>query len=281
MFNKESQIGLRLFFLAIISIALMVTDHRTKMVNQLRTVISIPLTPLQYLVSSPIQFIDNLKNLMSTHDTLVKENFNLKAEQLLLKAQMQRYLAIESENNQLKALLKSASEVQGKVLVAEIMAVDTEPFVNQIVLDKGENENVFVGQPVLDATGVMGQVIQVMPSTSRVLLVTDPHSGVPVQNTRSGVRAIAIGDSFSGKIRLANVPQTADIRADDIFLTSGLGQRYPAGYPLGRVVSVVKDPGLQFSSILVEPAAQLDRSREVLLIWPAQKVEAKVDTKVK
>jgi rod shape-determining protein MreC len=212
---------------------------------------------------------------LSTHDSLIKENLDLKAEQLLLKAQMQRLLALESENNQLKALLRSSTEVQGKVLVAEILSIDTDPFVNQVVLDKGIRESIFIGQPVLDANGVMGQIIQVGPMTSRMLLVNDPHSGVPVQVTRNGVRAIAVGDAYTGKLRLANVPQTADIKAGDLLLTSGLGEHYPEGYPVGQVTSVVKDPGLQFATILVEPSAKLDRSREVLLVWPNKTVQAK------
>lgn len=260
-----------MIILAMVSIILMVTDQRTQIIDQVRTAISVPLTPLQFLVSSPIQFIDKLRNLVSTHDALTKENLDLRAEQLLLKAQMQRLLAIESENIQLKALLKSATQTQGKVLIAQLLAVATDPFVNQVILDKGERENVFVGQPVLDANGVMGQVMQVGLMTSRVLLVNDPHSGVPVQNTRNGIRSIAMGDSYSGKMRLVNVPQTVDIRVDDVLVTSGLGQKYPEGYPMGRVLSVTKDPGQQFATILIEPAARLDRSREVILVWPPAK----------
>ena len=135
--------------------------------------------------------------------------------------------------------------------------MDTEPFINQIVLDKGSRDGVHIGQPVLDANGVMGQVIQVGPLTSRVLLVNDPHSGVAVQNARNGVRAIAGGDSYSGKLRLVYVSKTADIKVGDTFITSGLGDRYPEGYPVGNVVTVVKDPTHQFATIYLQPV-QID-----------------------
>ena len=268
MFTRESQSGLRMFLLAALAIVFMVLDKQVDAFKQVRSALSIPIASLQYLVSWPITLVDKLATTISTHDALVKENLDLKAEQLLLKAHVQRLIAIESENNQLKALMRSATEVQGKVLIAQLLAIDTDPFVNQVILNKGSRDNVFVGQPVLDANGVMGQIIQVGPLTSRVLLVNDSHSGVPVQVARNGVRAIAVGDSFSGKLRLVNVPQTADIKADDILMTSGLGENYPEGYPLGRVLQVDKDPGLQFSTIVVEPSAHLDRSRQVLLVWP-------------
>lgn len=246
----------------------MVLDKRVTALSQIRTALSIPLAPLQYVVSWPITLIDTVSNAVSSHNALVKENLDLKAERLLLKAQVQRLLAIESENNQLKTLMRSSTQIQGKILIAQLLAVDMDPFVNQVILDKGSHANVFVGQPVLDANGVMGQIIQVGPLTSRVLLINDAHSGVPIQVARNGVRAIAVGDNYSGKLRLTNVPQTADIREGDILITSGLGEHYPEGYPVGQVIAVAKDPGLPFATIIVEPSARLDRSREVLLVWP-------------
>lgn len=256
-----------------LAILLMVLDQRGTSIRQVRAAISMPLSLLEYVVSWPVQLIDKLGNVLSTHDKLIAENLNLQSEQLLLKAQVQRLLAIESENNQLKALLKSSAQVRGKVLIAQLLAIDSDPFVNQVILDKGSQDGVFVGQPVLDANGVMGKIIQVGPLTSRLLLVTDSRSGVSVQVTRNGIRAIAVGDNYSGKLKLVNIPQTVDIKEGDILVTSGLGLQYPAGYPLGQVASVVKDPSMQFATITIQPSAHPDRSREVLLIWPNQKSE--------
>lgn len=274
LFAKGSQSGLRVIVLIALAIMLMIFDKRSMVVGQLRLALSVPLSSLQYLVSWPVNWIDNMGQMMSTHDALVKENLRLKAEQLLLKAQVQRLMAIESENNQLKALSKTATQVQGHTEIAELLAVDMDLFIRQVILGKGTRDGVYVGQPVLDAGGLMGQVIQVGPMVSRVLLINDPRSGVPVQDTRNGIRAIAMGDSHTGKLRLMNIPQTADIRVGDVFVTSGLGRNYPEGYPVGQVVQVANDPATSFALITVEPDAQLDKSRQVLLVWPNKTVNS-------
>jgi rod shape-determining protein MreC len=245
----------------------MIMDRRSEDFVSVRAALSLPVAPLQYLVNWPTKFINQLKVVIHTHDNLVKENLQLKSDQLLLLSQLQRLLAIESENTYLKSLLRSSYRVKGKTLIAELLAVDSEPFVKRVLLNKGSHDGVYVGQPVLDASGVMGQIIQVGPTTSRMLLVNDPHSGVAVQSARNGIRAIAMGDSYAGKIRLMYVPNTADIRKGDIFMTSGLGDRYPEGYPVGKVVAVVKDPALSFATIYLQASARLDSSRQVLLVW--------------
>lgn len=250
----------------------MVLDKYIPATEQIRRVLYLPLTPLHYMVSAPIQWIDNLNHLLSSQDALHKENIELKAEQLLLRAELQRLQAIESENNQLKGLLQSSKQVRGKMIIAQLLAVDSGSSDHQIILDKGSHHGAFLGQPVLDANGVMGQVIQVGPLTSRVLLINDPKSGIAIENTRNGIRAIAMGDSYSGRLRLVNIPQTADIRKGDIFITSGLSDRYPSGYLVGKVVLDTRDPGLPFASIVLEPSAHLDQSRQVLLVWPKRNV---------
>jgi len=264
---KGSQLGWRVFILLISALGLMIADKYVPATEHIRTALSLPLLPLQYLVSAPIQVIDKVTHLLSTQDALRKENIDLKAEQLLLKAELQRVAAIEQENNHLKGLLKSSQQIHGKMMIAQMLAMDSDLATHQIVLDKGSHHGVYVGQPVLDAAGVMGQVIQVAPLTSRVLLINDAKSGIAIENARSGLRSIAMGDGYSGRLRLLNVPQTADIRTGDLFLTSGLSDRYPAGYPVGRVLSIIHDPGLPFSAIVLEPSAHLAQSRQVLLVW--------------
>lgn len=242
-------------------------DKRLEVFVSVRAALSLPLAPLQYIVSWPTNLIDTIKSLTSTHDDLVKENLSLKAEQLLLRSQLQRLLAIETENNYLKALFQSSKQIKGKTLIAELLAVDFEPFTNQVILNKGTRDGVYVGQPVLDATGIMGQVILAGPITSRVLLIDDPKSGIAVQNVRNGIRGVAMGDSYSGRLKLMYVPNTADIKKGDIFITSGLGDHYPEGYPVGKVIYVKQDPARQFAEVYIQPSARLDSSRQVLLIW--------------
>jgi rod shape-determining protein MreC len=261
-----------MLFLVVLSITLMALDTRVAAVSRVRQALSVTLLPLQYVVSEPIKLVAKINTMVSSHDSLVQENIDLKAQQLLLKAQVQRLLAIESENNQLKALMQSSTQVQGKVLIAQLLSVDSDPFIHQVLLDKGSREGVFIGQPVLDSNGVLGKIIQVSPFSSRVLLINDPHSGLPIQVTRNGVRAIAMGDGYTGKLRVVNVTQTTDIKKGDMLVTSGLGDQFPEGYPVGVVSSVVKDPGLQFATINVEPSAHLDRARQVLLVWPNRSV---------
>lgn len=250
-----------------IAIALMVMDKRLESFASVRAAMALPLVPFQYIVSLPTQLIDNVKSIISTHDDLIAENLKLKTDQLLLRSQLQRLIAIESENNYLKALLRSSHQIKNKTLIAELLAIDLEPFVHQVILNKGSRDGVYVGQPVLDATGVMGQIIHAGPITSRVLLINDPHSGIAVQNARNGTRAIATGDSYSEKLRLMYVPKTADIKTGDIFLTSGLGDHYPEGYPVGKVLDVQSDPAHPFATIYLQPSAHLDSSRQVLLVW--------------
>jgi len=236
----------------------------------IRSVLTLPAAPLQYLVHAPTKLIDIISERVRSHQSLAVENAQLKEEQLLLHSRLQRLAAIESENNYLKTLLQSAQKVKGKTLIAELLAVSTEPFTHQVTLDKGRRDGVYDGQPVFDASGVMGQVISAGPVTSRVLLINDARSGVAVQNVRSGIRAVVAGDNYTGMLRLMFVPKTADVRIDDLFLTSGVGDHYQEGYPVGKVVSVVKDPAHQFAEIFLKPSARLETSRQVLLIWYQQ-----------
>jgi rod shape-determining protein MreC len=245
----------------------MVMDNRLESFASIRAALSLPIAPLQHLVSWPAQIFDNLKNALSTHDDLVSENLRLKTDQLLLRSQLQRLIAIESENNYLKKLLRSSRQLKGRTLIAELLAINTEPFVNQVVLDKGTHDGVYIGQPVLDANGLMGQVVQAGPITSRVLLINDPHSGVAVQSVRNGVRITAVGDSYSSRMRLQYVSKTVDIKVGDMFITSGLGDHYPEGYPVGKVVAIHHDPAHAFADIYLEPSAHLYSSRQVLLMW--------------
>ena len=245
----------------------MVADRRLDQFSPIRQALSFPFTPFQYSISWSVKQLAQLKTAFSTQDHLIAENIELKSERLLLRAQLQRLIALENENNYLKKLTEFSHQIQEKTLIAELLNVDSEPFVKQVILDKGSRDNVYTGQPVFDAYGVMGQIIQVGPITSRILLINDPRSGIAVQNARNGVRAIAVGDSYLNNLKLMYVTQTTDIKVGDLFLTSGLGEHYPQGYPVGRVSNITREPAHQFASISLYPSAHLDSSRQVLLVW--------------
>jgi rod shape-determining protein MreC len=224
--------------------------------------------PMQYAVNGPIEFMRWIGTSFTAQQNLLVENAQLRARQLLLYAKLQKVAALERENDQLRALLKSSASIHEKVMVAQLLAVDMAPYTQQILIDKGQRDGVYVGQPVLDAYGVMGQIIAVGPINSRVMLVTDPRSAVPAQNSRNGNRAIAVGLGFDGVLDLVNVPTTTDFRKGDFLVTSGLGGNYPPGYPVGVVNNIKGSNGDRFASISVAPAAHVNQSRQVLLVWP-------------
>lgn len=280
LFRRHSNPGFRFVILLVLSGCLMLYDQKKQQSEHLHSALSAVVAPLQYAVSTPFELMGWAQDGFSTHQTLLQENTDLKAQLLLQQAQIQKILELEKENRQLRALLKSSSYLGGNVKVAQILAVDVDPYMAQAIIDKGKKYGVFEGQPVIDANGVMGQVIQVGPLTSRVMLITDTRSAVPVQDERTGIRAIAIGTGPQRPLALINMPETADIKVGDKLLTSGLDLRYPVGYPLGIVKSVNLHSGQLFATIAVEPAANLNQSRQVLLMWlpaPAVYSEAKQD----
>lgn len=280
LFQRHSTLGFRFALFLVISICLMVYDQKKHQSERLHVALSALVAPLQYAVSTPFDLLAWAKDSFATHKALLQENADLNAQLLLQQAQIQKMLELERENTQLRALLKSASYLSGNVKVAQVLAVDVDPYLSQIIIDKGTRDGVFEGQPVIDATGIMGQVIQVGFLTSRVMLITDSRSAVPVQDARTGVRAIAVGTGSQRSLSLINVPETANIAVGDKLLTSGLDLRYPVGYPVGTVQTVDMHSGELFATITVQPAANLNESRQVLLMWPSDQAiysEAKQD----
>jgi len=246
----------------------MLVDHREHYLTPVRVGLDAFVAPLQYLVNTPIRNISTFSSSWTSRQSLLAENTTLRAQQLLLQAKLQKLMALESENSELRALLKSSPKLGNEhMAIAQLLAVSMDPLVSELILDKGLRDGVYEGQPVLDANGVMGQVIQTGPWTSRVMLVTDLRSAIPVQDSRNGVRGIVVGRGSLVNLALTNIPETVDVRAGDTLVTSGLGGHYPEGYPVGIVRSVQHNSGEQFTKIEVVPSAQLDRTRNVLLVW--------------
>jgi rod shape-determining protein MreC len=247
----------------------MVLDHRQHYLSPVHTVLTAVVAPIQYAVSYPIKLITDADNSLTSRQKLLAENVALRAQQLLLQGQLQKFLALENENNQLRSLLASATQMHNRrITIAQLLAVEPDTFVNEVILDKGQRDGLYLGQPVLDAYGILGQIIQIGPLTSRVLLITDLRSAIPVQDTRSGVRGLLIGNGKLSDLLLTNIPNTADVREGDILVSSGLGGRYPAGYPVGTIKTIRHNPSEQFTQIAVTPKAHPDSSQQVLLIWP-------------
>ncbi len=254
--------------LAIVSIVLMFVDQRFNHLEVVRSNISVALTPLRYLVSLPAHTGNWAGEWFTSFRDLVNENSNLKADSRILNARLQKMQVLQAENTRLRNLLGSSAKVADEVIVAELLSVDQNPYRQLIEINKGTLDGVEIGQAVIDAYGVMGQVIHVNQHTSTTILISDPEHAIPVQFIRNGMRSVAFGNGSSDQLELRYLPATADIRINDELVTSGLGGRFPADYPVATVVAINEDLIHGFVSVLVKPQARLDSSREVLIIKP-------------
>ncbi len=258
---------MRLVVFVVLSVVLMTVDRRANHLKTVRDTLSTVVYPLQVVVNLPIQWGHWLSENLAARSSLVSENERLRRELLIAGSRLEKYTELESENQRLRQLLDSAEKVGERVLIAELLAVDMDPFSRRIVLNKGTRDGVAPGQSMVDSQGVMGQIVQAGPFSSSGLLITDPSHAVPVQLQRTGQRAVAVGTGSANELELLHIPNNADIRVGDLMMTSGLGGRFPSGYPVGRVVSVERDRGEPFARVTVEPSARLERNREVLLVW--------------
>lgn len=268
LFAKGRHRAFGFAFLSLVSVSLMFADYHYRGLKKVRSVLSVVVLPLQYGVDYPLRVFTWVQALVSAKSSLVSENVKLHYQQTMLEAELQRLMAIKEENSDLKELLLTSSKAKMKAMAAEILAVDASMARQLLVLNKGKRDGVYQGQPVLDAKGVMGQIIDVGYMSSTVLLISDSKSAVPVRNTRTGERAILVGMNNLSELSLINLPGTSGIAKDDLLVTSGLGRLYPEGYPVGRVSTVKSMSGEAFMKVAVLPVARLNRNRLVLLVWP-------------
>ena len=268
LFQRGAGPVLRILFFVVLSAALMVVDQRFNHLEQMRGLLAGAIAPLRYAVNLPAEFLGWSSDQVQSREELIRRVNELARRNRMLQARQLRFETLQSENRRLRALLDSSSERDDRVLVAELLSVDLDPFRQQVVVNQGSSDGVYRGQPVIDAYGVMGQIIHVGPMTATALLISDPNHALPVQINRTGLRTIAEGTGESDRLELLYIPNNADVRVGDEVLTSGLGGHFPANYPVATVVEVERRPGQPFARVVAEPRAQLDRSREVLLVWP-------------
>ncbi len=239
----------------------------TRLLDDVRSTIGTLVSPLQVLAEIPYLLADEVGEVASTHESLRERNAELERRVLELSQVSQQYLSLRTENERLRALLGSRARLPAEVMVAELVAVVPTPNTYQVIIDKGSDSGVVLGQAVLDAEGLFGQVVEVDRFTSRVLLLIDQSHAVPVQVNRSGVRSVAAGVGELDHLVLENVPVTADIQEGDRLESSGLGGRFPRGYPVGVVTSIVIGDDSPYAAVEVRPLAALDRSRHVLVVF--------------
>ena len=267
IFKRGRTLWSRFLVLLILSLVLLFVDQRLNYLAPVRSWLTVAVTPVQWLADMPVRLWSMVSDAFVSRNLMQEENARLKAKNLILQQQVLKLEALTAQNIRLKALLNSTEMLEDQVKVAEIIGVNPDPSQQQIIINKGTQDGVFLGQAVLDAAGVMGQVVEVSPFSSRVTLITDANSRIPAEVNRSGVRMIAAGTGRSDKLDLLHVPDTADIREGDLLTSSGMGQRFPVGYPLGKISKVIHDPGEAFARIEVLPLARLNRGRLVLLLF--------------
>ena len=265
-------LGLRVLVLIIISILLMYLDHRQNHLDGIRSGIGAAVYPVQLVVDAPVRLWNWLGDSTTSRNELELELGRLRAERLLTNARLQRLTALEAENARLRALLDARATVRDEVRVAEIMAVDANPYEHNLIINVGSRDGVYDGQAIVDADGVVGQVIKAGTMTAQAVLISDADHALPVEVNRNGLRTIAVGTGEIDRLDLPFLPNNADIRAGDLLVTSGLGGAFPTGYPVAVVDTVTRIPQQSFADVTATPKAALDQVREVMLIWSAPDV---------
>lgn len=251
----------------------MFVDQRFTRMEDVRAQMTMIVAPIQWVVSVPSDLLNWGSLALSDQQALVDENHRLREQILTLSHRGQRLANLTAENAELRSLLQAAERRDIPYMAAELLSLDNDPFSHQMVIDRGHRNGVYVGQPVIDAFGLVGQVTAVSAYSSRVLMLADASHALPVQVNRNGLRFIIQGAGRYDSVSVLHVPDTADIRAGDLLTTSGLAERFPPGYPVARVAEVYHDPGQPFARVTAEPSAQLQRSRHFLLLFPPPRQE--------
>ncbi|GHA91334.1 hypothetical protein GCM10007159_11020 [Modicisalibacter luteus] len=265
--------GYRMLLCAIIAFALMFAEQRVPRMTEYRAHLSTLVAPVQWVVSLPSEGLTWGALVLSDQGELIEENRHLREQLLKLSHRVQRMASLTAENVRLRELLGAARRSGMPYITAELLSLDSDPFTYQMVIDRGRSDGVYAGQPVMDASGLIGQVTSVSAYTSRVLMLADASHAVPVKINRNGLRFIVQGSGRYDSLDVLHVPDTADIREGDLLVTSGLAGRFPEGYPVARVVEVVHDPGEPFAQVRAEPVSQPERSRHFLLLFPPPPAE--------
>ena len=258
---------LRALFALLLVVVLITADLRYNNLQSARAVLNTIVSPICWGANLPTRFLDWTQAHAHTRTQLLEHNERLQRENLILQGRSQQMASLQAENVRLRALLNSSALLRDDVLVAELVGVSPDPERLQLVLNKGESDGVFLGQPLIDADGLMGQIVEVSSDSSRALLITDVTHSVPVQVNRNGVRAIAEGTGELGSLEIRYVSSSTDIQPGDLLVTSGLGGRFPEGYPVAVVTDVERDTGEAFARVRAAPSAALDRTRHVLLVF--------------
>jgi rod shape-determining protein MreC len=258
----------RLLLVLFCSVSLIFFDHKMNSFENIRGYLQSMVSPLQYLATTPKQMMTWAAENIITRRQLISENQQYKISELRFHQQLLALEIIKKENERLRLLLASPLRGEVKKMVAEILSVDSDPYSHQVVINRGSDDGLFEGQPVIDDEGIVGQVLHVGINSSRVILITDVTHAVPVRVSRNGVRLVASGTGQIDRLTHNFVQHSTDVRSGDLLVTSGLGDKYPEGYPVARVTTVIQNDANAFALVQSEPVAKIDRLRYLLLLWP-------------
>ncbi|UCH53311.1 MAG: rod shape-determining protein MreC [Pseudomonadota bacterium] len=262
----------RFVFFVGLSIALMVMDHRGQQLEKIRAALSVLAIPVHYVAAAPARIVNGIAEFFTGERALKESIERLRDQNAQMQVRLQQFEALEQENNRLRGMIGSAQRVADAVLAAEVLEVAPEPFTRQIVLARGEQHGVRLGQPVIDAHGIIGQITQLGPYTSRATLITDVAHAIPVLVNRNGLRAIVFGTGDPDTLKVLYLTANADIREGDLLVSSGMGGTFPPDYPVARVGKITNNPNESFLEIAAAPSAQLDYGKQVMLIRPPSPV---------
>lgn len=265
--GRGPPLGARLFFLAIVSIALMVLDHRGGYLETTRSWLQTAASPLYAVIQAPFQAWNWLTGSFADRSRLRRENAELTDELRTARVKLLRFDALTEENRRLRAIRNASQGIGERTLIAEIVRIDVDPFRHRARINKGSEDGVFKNQPVLDAFGIVGQVTSVDRIGAEIILISDNEHAIPVQVNRDGIRTIAVGTGDIHRLSLPFLTVESDVKAGDLLVSSGLDGVFPAGYPVATITKVDRGPAETFAIVEAKPLAQLDRSREVLLLW--------------
>lgn len=268
IFTRGPSLQIRLAIALFLSVVLIFVDHKLNGFASTKVYLNSLVSPLQYLASLPEQMLSASASRLTSHQKLLEQNRDLTRQATRMSEQLQRFNLLKAENDRLRTLLGSPVRAEVEKMVAELMAVDNNPFSHQIVIDKGAIHGVYEGQSVLDDRGIVGQIMEVGTTNSRVLLIADVTHAIPLRIARNNVRLIATGSGQLDELFLEHVPHSSEIQVGDELVTSGLGNVFPEGYPVAKITSIVRDESRPFAQVVAAPMAQLDRIKYLLLLWP-------------
>ncbi|HGE8361623.1 rod shape-determining protein MreC [Serratia nematodiphila] len=271
IFSRGPSLQLRLFLAVIAAIGLIVADSRLGTFVKIRNYMDTAVSPFYFLANGPRKVLDSVSETLATRQQLELENRALRQELLLKNSDILLLGQFKQENARLRELLGSPLRQDEHKMVTQVISTGSDPYSDQVVIDKGSDNGVYEGQPVISDKGVVGQVVAVAKVTSRVLLICDASHALPIQVLRNDIRVIAAGSGCADDLQLEHLPNNTDIRVGDVLVTSGLGGRFPEGYPVAVVSSVKVDNQRAYTVIQARPTAGLQRLRYLLLLWGADR----------